>query len=84
MKQIDGVHLWSDNAGCHKSIYTLQALYQELKPLIKTYNFCAAHDGKGPCDRKTSYVELAIKRFINKGNDVLNASKMKMAKFISY
>lgn len=80
-KHIDSVHIWSDNAGCYKSTYTLHALYQELKPLIKTYNFCEAQDGKGPCDRKASHVKSAIKRFINEGNDVLNASQMKKVIF---
>ncbi|XP_061170628.1 uncharacterized protein LOC133180030 [Saccostrea echinata] len=78
-KNIQKVHIWSDNAGCYKSTYTLHALYQELHPLIKTYNFCEAQDGKGPCDRKASHIKSAIKRYINEGNDVLDASQMKKA-----
>ncbi|VDI78502.1 Hypothetical predicted protein [Mytilus galloprovincialis] len=78
-KNINKVHIWSDNAGCYKSTFTIYALYQELPNLIKSYNFCEAQDGKGPCDRKASHIKAAIKRHVNEGNDVLNASAMKRA-----
>ena len=76
-KRIDQVHILSDNAGCYKSTNTIHTLYQELPNLIKTYNFCEAQDGKGPCDRKASHIKSSIKRYINEGNDVLDASQMK-------
>nr|XP_022311408.1 uncharacterized protein LOC111116711 [Crassostrea virginica] len=44
---------------------------------MKTYNFCEAQDGKGPCDRKASHIKSSIKRYINEGNDVLDASQKK-------
>ncbi|XP_052676632.1 uncharacterized protein LOC128158002 [Crassostrea angulata] len=78
-REVHNVHIWSDNAGCYKSSYTLYALHQELKPIIKSYNFCEAQDGKGPCDRKASHIKSAIKRYVNEGNDVLDASQMKKA-----
>ncbi|KAK3106377.1 hypothetical protein FSP39_018797 [Pinctada imbricata] len=77
-RNITDVHLWSDNAGCYKSTYTMYALHQELIEL-KTYYFCEAQDGKGPCDRKASHIKSAIKRFVNEGNNVLDASDMKKA-----
>lgn len=52
-------------------------------PYIKSSNpsssltFCEAQDGKGPCDRKASHIKSAIKRCVNEGNDVLDASQMK-------
>ncbi|XP_078336937.1 uncharacterized protein LOC111134867 [Crassostrea virginica] len=78
-KRIDQVHIWSDNAGCYKSTNIIHTLYQELPNLIKTYNFCEAQDGKAPCDRKASHIKSSIKRCINEGNDVLDASQMKKA-----
>ncbi|VDI31910.1 Hypothetical predicted protein [Mytilus galloprovincialis] len=68
---ITNVHLYSDNAGCYKSNETMNALHQSGK--IATYDFCEAQDGKGSCDRTAATVKCAVKRYINQGNDVLNA-----------
>ncbi|XP_052098576.1 uncharacterized protein LOC127733267 [Mytilus californianus] len=76
---LSNVHLFSDNAGCYKSTTTIAALHQTLKGTIKTYNFCEAQDGKGPCDRRASHLKSIIKRYVNEGNDVVTAEQMKKA-----
>ncbi|CAC5385847.1 unnamed protein product [Mytilus coruscus] len=73
------VNIWSDNAGCYKSTLTIATLRQELGKKIKSYNFCEAQDGKGPCDRKASHIKSAIKRHVNEGNNVTTAHQMKLA-----
>ncbi|CAC5418193.1 unnamed protein product [Mytilus coruscus] len=74
---LSNVHLFSDNAGCYKSTTTIAALYKTLKGTIKTYNFCEAQDGKGPCDRRASHLKSIIKRYVNEGNDRVTAEQMK-------
>ncbi|CAG2201429.1 unnamed protein product [Mytilus edulis] len=74
---ITKVHLYSDNAGCYKSTETINALHQSGK--IATYDFCEAQDEKGSCDRTAATVKCAVKRYINQGNDVLNAVQLKKA-----
>lgn len=82
-KTISEVYIWSDNAGCYKSTHMIQSLHQELPALVRFYNFCEAQDGKGPCDRKASHIKSSIKRFINEGNNVLDAAQMKKVSFIN-
>ncbi|VDI78120.1 Hypothetical predicted protein [Mytilus galloprovincialis] len=76
---LSNVHLFSDNAGCYKSTTTIAALHKTLKGTIKTYNFCEAQDGKGPCDRRASHLKSIIIRYVNEGNDVVTAEQMKKA-----
>lgn len=68
-------HLWSDNAGCYKSTEMMSILSRHEKVL--SYDFCESQNGKGPCDRTGATLKSAIRRYINQGNDVLNASSMK-------
>ncbi|CAC5385940.1 unnamed protein product [Mytilus coruscus] len=68
-------HLWSDNAGCYKSTEMMSILSKNKKVL--SYDFCESQNGKGPCDRTGATLKSAIRRYINQGNDVLNASSMK-------
>ncbi|CAG2223571.1 unnamed protein product [Mytilus edulis] len=68
-------HLWSDNAGCYKSTEMMSILSKSKKVL--SYDFCESQNGKGPCDRTGATLKSAIRRYINQGNDVLNASSMK-------
>ncbi|CAC5422533.1 unnamed protein product [Mytilus coruscus] len=44
---------------------------------VLSYDFCESQNGKGPCDRTGATLKSAIRRYINQGNDVLNASSMK-------
>ncbi|XP_061173638.1 uncharacterized protein LOC133182809 [Saccostrea echinata] len=71
-------HIFTDNAGCYKSTLTLVILRKELGENIKTFNFCEAQDGKGSCDRRASHIKGCIKRYINEGHDVTNATEMKI------
>lgn len=71
------VNFWSDNAGCYKSTLTLTLLHQVLGNKVQSYNFCEAQDGKGPCDRKSSHIKAAIKRYVNEGNNVVSGQQMK-------
>ncbi|CAC5384048.1 unnamed protein product [Mytilus coruscus] len=73
------VNIWSDNAGCYKRTLTIATLHQEVGKKIKSYNFCEAQVGKGPCDRKASHIKSAIKRHVNLGNNVTTAHQMKLA-----
>ncbi|CAC5397469.1 unnamed protein product [Mytilus coruscus] len=75
--QIDGLHLWSDNAGCYKSTKTISALFHSGE--VTSYNFCEAQDGKGACDRTAATLKSGIRRFLNQGHDVVTASQMKKA-----
>ncbi|CAC5355083.1 unnamed protein product [Mytilus coruscus] len=77
--EITNVSFYSDNAGCYKSTLTTALLYANLGPLITSYDFCEAQDGKGPCDRKSSHIKSEIKRYVNEGHDVLDAKGMKQA-----
>ena len=81
-EKVQSVHLWSDNAGCYKSTLTLANLYQNLGTCLKSYDFCEAQDGKGPCDRKAACIKGYIRRFVNEGNDVTTAKQMKEVIFI--
>lgn len=75
--QITNVSFYSDNAGCYKSTLTIALLYANLGPLITSYDFCEAQDGKGPCDRKSSHIKSEIKRYVNEGHAVIDAKGMK-------
>ncbi|XP_063427080.1 uncharacterized protein LOC134710627 [Mytilus trossulus] len=75
--QMDGLHLWSDNAGCYKSTETISALFHSGE--ITSYNFCEAQDGKGACDRTAATLKSGIRRYLNQGHDVVTASQMKTA-----
>ncbi|CAG2246841.1 unnamed protein product [Mytilus edulis] len=75
--QMDGLHLWSDNAGCYKSTETISALFHSGE--ITSYNFCEAQDGKGACDRTAATLKSGIRRYLNQGHDVVTASQMKKA-----
>ncbi|KAK3093301.1 hypothetical protein FSP39_013873 [Pinctada imbricata] len=79
LPDVTAVHLFSDNAGCYKSTNTLCGLHTGSSGIVKSYNFCEAQNGKGPCDRKSSNLKSLIKRHINEGNDVINAQQMKRA-----
>ncbi|KAK3101223.1 hypothetical protein FSP39_001902 [Pinctada imbricata] len=79
LPDVTAVHLFSDNAGCYKSTNTLCGLHTGSSGIVKSYNFCEAQNGKGPCDRKSSNLKSLIKRHINEGNDVINAQQMKQA-----
>lgn len=42
-------------------------------------DFCDPQGGKSICDRKAAHIKWYIKRFVNEGNNVLNASDFKAA-----
>ena len=69
------VHLYSDNAGCYKSVDTINGLFNS--DLITSYDFCEAQDGKGACDRTAATIKSAVRRYVNQGNDVMTASQLK-------
>lgn len=46
---------------------------------IKRMDFCYQQGGKSICDRKAAHIKWYIKRFVNEGNNVLNASDFKAA-----
>ncbi|XP_063397325.1 uncharacterized protein LOC134681606 [Mytilus trossulus] len=77
--EIKDVSFWSDNAGCYKSTLTLAMIYANLGPILSSYNFSEAQDGKGACDRKASHIKAEIKRYVNEGHNVLDANEMKKA-----
>jgi hypothetical protein len=70
------VHLWSDNAGCYKSSETIGALFNSRS--IDSYDFCETQSGKGACDRTAATIKSGIRRYVNRGNDVLTAKEMKI------
>lgn len=74
---ISSFHVWSDNAGCYKSTEMMALL--KSHGLVRSFNFCEAQDGKGPCDRTGATLKSAIRRFVNQGHDVLTAHSMKEA-----
>ena len=78
--QMDGLHLWSDNAGCYKSTETISALFHSGE--ITSYNFCEAQDGKGACDRTAATLKSGIRRYLNQGHDVVTASQMKKVGYL--
>lgn len=79
--EIKDVSFWSDNAGCYKSTLTLAMIYANLGPILSSYNFSEAQDGKGACDRKASHIKAEIKRYVNEGHNVLDANDMKKVFF---
>lgn len=74
---ISSFHVWSDNAGCYKSTEMMALL--KSHGLVRSFNFCEAQNGKGPCDRTGATLKSAIRRFVNQGHDVLTAHSMKEA-----
>lgn len=46
---------------------------------IQRIDFCDSQGGKSICDRKAAHIKWYIKRFVNEGNNVLNASDFKAA-----
>lgn len=53
---ISSFHVWSDNAGCYKSTEMIALL--KSHGMVRSFNFCEAQNGKGPCDSKVSYPSL--------------------------
>ncbi|CAC5387913.1 unnamed protein product [Mytilus coruscus] len=77
--EVKAVHLWSDNAAFYKYADTFINIHynKSSKGDIASYNFCEAQDGKGACDRAAATFKSGIKRFVNQGNDVVNAKQIK-------
>ncbi|CAC5365693.1 unnamed protein product [Mytilus coruscus] len=77
--EVKSVHLWSDNAACYKCADTFININnnKSSKGHIASYNFCEAKDGKGACDIAAATFKSGIKRFVNQGNDVVNAKQIK-------
>ena len=46
---------------------------------IKRYDFSEPQAGKGPCDRSSTHQKSHVNRFLNEGNDVMSAEKVKKA-----
>ncbi|XP_076076249.1 uncharacterized protein LOC143047166 isoform X1 [Mytilus galloprovincialis] len=79
--EVRSVHLWSDNVACYKCADTIININNNKpsKGHIVSYNFCEAQDGKGACDRAAATFKSGIKRYVNQGNDVVNAKQIKTA-----
>ena len=77
--EVRSVHLWSDNVACYKCADTIININNNKpsKGHIVSYNFCEAQDGKGACDRAAATFKSGIKRYVNQGNDVVNAKQIK-------
>lgn len=79
---ISSFHVWSDNAGCYKSTEMMALL--KSHGLVRSFNFCEAQNGKGPCDRTGATLKSAIRRFVNQGHDVLTAHSMKEVWYLDH
>ena len=74
--------LRQDNAGCYHSAEMLgSCAHMKLSTGIEVQrvDFSDPQGGKGPCDRKAATVKAHVRRYINKGHDVLNATDLKNA-----
>lgn len=81
---IQNVYVRSDNAGCYHSVYGIGVVpcinqMNRNDMNIKRMDFCDPQGGKSICDRKAAHIKWYIKRFVNEGNNVLNASDFKAA-----
>ena len=74
--------LRQDNAGCYHSAEMLgSCAHMKLSTGIEVQrvDFSDPQGGKGPCDRKAATVKAHVRRYINEGHDVLNATDLKNA-----
>ena len=72
--------LRQDNAGCYHSAEMLgRCAHMKLSTGIEVQrvDFSDPQGGKGPCDRKAATVKAHVRRYINEGHDVLNATDLK-------
>ena len=66
--------LRQDNAGCYHNLMKTQTGVS-----VRRVDFSDPQGGKGACDRKAATIKAHIRRHINEGHDVQNASEFKEA-----
>ena len=71
-----------DNAGCYHSGPMLAAcclMEQTTSIKLHRVDFSDPQGGKGPCDRKAATIKCHVRRYINDGHDVVNATQLRDA-----
>ena len=71
-----------DNAGCYhsgNSIISAKLAGDAIGVAVVGNNFSDPQGGKGVCDRKAATIKGDVGRYVNEGNDVINALKLKTA-----
>ena len=83
--EISNAALRQDNAGCYHSVSMLSAcrlMGAATGIHVKGVYFSDPQGGKGPCDRKAATIKAHVRRYINKGHDVLTARDLKGCRII--
>jgi len=71
-----------DNAGCYhsgNSIISAKLAGNAVGVAVVRNDFSDPQGGKGVCDRKAATIEGDVGRYVNEGNDVINALQLKTA-----
>ena len=69
-----------DNAGCYhsgNSIISAKLAGDAVGVAVVGNDFSDPQGGKGVCDRKAATIKGDVGRYVNKGNDVINALQLK-------
>ena len=71
-----------DNAGCYhsgNSIISAKLAGDAVGVVVVRNDFLDPQGGKGVCDRKAATIKGDVGRYVNEGNDVINALQLKTA-----
>ena len=84
-KKIPGLEMAyykQDNAGCYhsgNSIISAKLAGDAVGVVVVRNDFLDPQGGKGVCDRKAATIKGDVGRYVNEGNDVINALQLKTA-----
>ena len=80
--QVRNIYYWQDNAGCYHcgaTIVGARLVSQQHEVSVKRMDFCDTLAGKGACDRKAATMKAQMKIYLNSGNNIESAEKMRDA-----
>ena len=81
MRDVNCVYFRQDNAGCYHSASTVLAIQQVTNKYHITVklDFSDPQGGKGSCDRKAAAIKNHVRIYLNSGQDVETADRLKNA-----
>ena len=80
--ELEMAYFKQDNAGCYhsaNSIISAKLASDAMRVAVVRNNFLDSQGGKGVRDHKAATINGDIGRYVNEGNDVINALQLKTA-----